>query len=106
MPPWLGDRPLIKNPAGDATGKGRPASLMGYGLVGADIRISDRLIPFTLVTVAVPAQANLAQDFDWQLGGPFNGGVRTGITPFPGSLGRRVNAYSSSSTLFGVILSC
>jgi len=77
----------------------------------------DRLIPCALVTVAIPAQAtslrqaqdfdpSLVQDFDWQLGGPFSGGVRTGITPFPGSLKRRINAYSSSSTLFGVILSC
>jgi len=67
---------------------------MGYGLVGY------KLIPFALITVAVPAQATHTMVFDWQLGGPFSGGVRTGITPFPGSLGRRVNAYSSSSTLF------
>jgi hypothetical protein len=62
----------------------------------------DSVNHFALVTVAVPAQATSLQQtqgFDWQLGGPFSGGVRTGIAPFPGSLGRRVNAYSSSSTL-------
>jgi hypothetical protein len=85
-------------------GKGRPASLVGYGLVGADISYRDRLIPFALVTVAAPAQATYLATFDWQLGGPFSGGVRTGITPFPGSLGRRVNAYSSSSTLLNYLL--
>jgi len=26
------------------------------------------------------------ENFDWQLGGPFSSGVRTGIAPFPGSL--------------------
>ena len=100
VPPWLGSHPLNKNPAGDATGKGRPASLLGYDLVGY------RFIPFALVTVATPAQATFDQDFDWQLKGPFGGGVRTGITPFPGSLRRRVNAYSSSSTLLMGLFNC
>jgi hypothetical protein len=53
---------------------------MGYGLVGY------KLIPFALITVADPAQATCLSTFDWQLGGPFSGGVRTGIAPFPGSL--------------------
>jgi hypothetical protein len=81
---------------------------MGYGLI-MPITTGYRLIPFTLITVAVPAQATTLHfrfGFDWQLGGPFGGGVRTGITPFPGSLGRRVNAYSSSSMLLDILRCC
>lgn len=41
--------------------------------------------------------------FDWQLQGPFNTGVCTGLSPFPCSLGQRFNAYSSSSMLFDIV---
>ena len=79
---------------------------MGYGLIGP---IFNRLQAYTRCldnggssgTGYCPSLS--FRGFDWQLGGPFNGGVRTGITPFPGSLGRRINAYSSSSTLFGLL---
>jgi hypothetical protein len=62
---------------------------------------------FAWITAAIPAQATRPSSFDLAkepgfrlaLRRPFNVGVRTGPTPFPGSLGRRVDVYSSSSTL-------
>jgi len=105
VPPYLGSLSCLnKIPVGDAQrGKGQPASLMGYGPIGS---IFNRLQAYTLCldnggssgTGYCPLLS--FRGFDWQLGGPFGGGVRTGIAPFPGSLRRRVNAYSSSSTLF------
>ncbi len=98
VPPYLGcyrpfgqsfgySKDLTKNPVGDATGErdSQPHSWGTTRLYG--------FIPFALVTAANPAQAispllrqTQDQGFDWQLGGPFSAGVRTGITPSPGSL--------------------
>ena len=55
--------PLNKKPVGDATGKGQPHSLLGYG--------RDLLIPFTLITAVCPFEANRCLSLQ-QLRGPFN----------------------------------
>jgi hypothetical protein len=58
-------------------------------------------MPSALITVATPAQATEPSDrpFTLQLRGPFSADVRTGLSPFPRSLCRLIDAYSSSSQL-------
>ncbi len=61
----------------------------------------DRIaMPSTLITVAIPAQATRTFSFALQLRGPFGDDVRTGLSPYPRSLGRLIVAYSSSSKPF------
>jgi hypothetical protein len=58
-------------------------------------------MPSTLITVVTPAQATEPSDrpFTLQLRGPFNVDVRTGLSPYPRSLCRLIDAYSPSSQL-------
>jgi hypothetical protein len=86
--------------------EGQPHSMVVLWLEQPDSKLIRYDNYFALVTAAVPAQATgLDATFDWQLGGPFSDGVHTGIAPVPGSLGRRVSAYSSSSTLLARVRS-
>jgi hypothetical protein len=63
-------------------------------------------MPSTLITVATPAQATrlTSRPFALQLRGPFDVHVRTGLSPFPRSLCRLIDAYSSSSQLLATYI--
>lgn len=99
VPPWLGRRPLARKqkPVGQTTGKeSQPHSLR------VQSKREDRFptIPFALITVATPARANQLFPFALRLREPFSVGVWAGLSPCPGSLYHRFNAYSFSSQPF------